>query len=79
MTGQKARSGGKRPGAGRHRQRFYIDKEAAHELFLILQHRRMLQPHLTEEQVLARLIYDAWQEIDEQYQQAAKMEEECQH
>lgn len=68
MTGQKARSGGKRPGAGRHRQVFHLEKDAAQELFLILQHRRMLHPHLTEEQILSLLIHDAWYEIDQGYQ-----------
>ena len=72
MAGTKARSGGKRRGAGRLPQVFHLSKEAARSLAVLTSHRRDLNPCLTSLEVLEDLIDQAWQELDEHYQQSAE-------
>jgi hypothetical protein len=73
--------GGSRPHAGRPhkrgRQRLQLDREAAHNLYLLTKYRRAIlgQPTLTEEQVIARLVEDAWVEIDQAAQEIVEATE----
>lgn len=61
--------GGKRPGSGRKRkpgrQRLQISKEAAKDLYRLTRYRRAHfdNKELTEEDVVAALVDQAWQEI----------------
>ncbi len=61
--------GGKRPGSGRKRkagrQRLEISKEAAKGLYRLTRYRRALfdDKEMTEEDVVAALVSQAWQEI----------------
>ena len=75
MTGQKQRSGGARRGSGPHRRRLRLDAASALSLAVITKQRQMLQPTITEEQIVAELIDIAWKELDQAYSIASQ--EDC--
>jgi hypothetical protein len=64
--------GGVRSGAGRLKRNIHLEPNTARALSILTKQQRMLQPDITEEQIVARLIEDAWQELDAEYQQKAK-------
>ncbi len=74
----KGNWGGKRPGSGRLRQRLNFTVEQARLIRLLTRHRRDIlnQPDLTEEDTVMSLVENAWHDLDEGYQEAAKLAEE---
>ncbi len=72
MTGQKHRSGGPRTGAGRLRQRLFLDGESARELAILVGQRRLVQPDATGKSLVQAMIHDAWLDLDQQYQADAR-------
>ena len=72
MTGQKQRSGGARKGSGPHRRRLHLDKATAHSLSILTKQRQEVNPAVTEEQIVSELIQAAWQELDQDYQEASE-------
>ena len=67
--GPRPNSGGARPGAGRPRQRLTLDKATAHTLAVLTRQRRQVAPATTEENVVAELVAQAWQELDREFQE----------
>jgi len=70
VSGKKGQSGGARPGSGPHRRRLHLDKVTAHSLSILTKQRQELNPLVTEEQIVSELIQAAWQELDQEYQEA---------
>jgi hypothetical protein len=66
--------GGARNGAGRLKQNIHLDRETARALAILTGQRRSLSPNITEDQVVASLIEQAWHELDEIYQEHAEKE-----
>lgn len=62
--------GGARPGSGRLQRNIKLSPETARELAILTKRRRMLKSSVTEDQVVADLIYAAWHELDQEYTQA---------
>jgi hypothetical protein len=76
MSGVKGQQGGGglRKDAGRPRRNLQLGKEAARTLAILTRAKRALlnNPALREEDVIARLIQDEWQELDAQYQEVSE-------
>jgi hypothetical protein len=64
--------GGARNGAGRLKQNIHLEPETARALAILTGQRRSLSPNITEDQIVASLIEQAWHELDEQYQEKAE-------
>jgi len=67
--------GGKRSNAGRNRQRITLSPEAAKSLWLLVKQQRALlsQPHLTQEDIVTRLIEAEWSKIESGYLDGAEI------
>ncbi len=65
----KNNHGGRRLRAGRLPQVFHLKKEAARELAILTGHKQTLRADITEQQVLEELIYNAWYDLDQYYQE----------
>lgn len=74
MPGTKSHSGGSRRNAGRPRALLHLSNKAAHELSIIVLHRRIINPSIRAEDIVSQMIHEDWQELDAQYQ--SRQEEE---
>ncbi len=73
MAGVKEKSGGARTGAGRPRvgrKRLELSEDTARLLFIVAS-----SANTTPEQWIANAVAQAWQELDEDYQQRAGQDE----
>lgn len=57
--------GGARVGAGRYRQRIALDTHTARLLALLKKSYQRITPDITEEQILATLITQAWHTVEQ--------------
>ncbi len=75
MSGKRGQSGGARKGSGPHRRRIRLDPATAHSLAVLTKQRQSFNPAVTEEQIVSELIQAAWQELDQEYQENAALDE----
>jgi len=64
--------GGKRNGSGRFPRNIKISPEASQELAILVKQRRLINPEITESQIINELIHTAWHDLDQEYIQSLR-------